>query len=50
MAKQNELKIKKDGKHEEELRCSRGDAGGGHPARRGSPDGGFDLRTAVGVG
>lgn len=42
MAKENKPQIRKDGKDDEEQRCCRGDAGGGHPARRGSPDGGFD--------
>ncbi len=50
MAKQNEPQIKKDGKDDETQRCCHTGAGGGHPARRGSPDGGFDRRTAVGVG
>ena len=50
MAKQNEPQIKKDGKDDDEQRCCHGGVGGGHPARRGSPDGGFDQRTAVGVG
>ena len=50
MEKQNEPQIKKDVKLEQVRRCFQGDAGGGHPARRGSPDGGFDPRTAVGVG
>ena len=50
ITKQNESQIKKDGKDDDKQRCCQADAGGGHPARRGSPDGGFNRRTAVGVG
>ena len=49
MAKQNEPQIKKDVKDDKEQRCCLRGAGGGHPARRGSPDGGFDQKAAVGV-